>query len=1110
MTKKHTAVFVGHPPNDPTEQKFLRQLRLDLEAREVPALVLANLEVSRARRQLDFLIATPFRTVQCELKGFHWPVIGTANGLWVQVAPDGERRTLDTNPSRQAKEITYALSDEMKTFARKVKVPRPNGNFYRDVDTVVCVFPEIPAGSDIDTHPHVTALGYQDLLARLATEGPRLAWANEHWLAFIRHLGLYRPEDQRPEARQAREQRAIVDDYTRRFADAHARQLEPIVETSTRVDGSETEVPELAGRLLADEVVSVAGPSGIGKSLRSRKAAVDLSERGEVPIWLDAADYDPERDPFQTLLGRAVGPFTTASAGELISAAGAMGRTVAVILDGLNECPPAARGELLAAVGGLRLNHRAAVLISSIAAPELPEALSVHTTVELVLPADQEKEMILKAHDAEELAVHSDAFATPFELVTAAGCFRELDGPPTRAAVLDAYVSQLAASEGARQALRFCARQMHSELRGSLPVQDTLRALQREDGVSSEAIDLALDSSLLRVAQGRLAFKHESLVRFLAAEALLIDSSDASALAGVLARPANAELRADALALETSERAEQVLADIKDEELLVAAATGELGEACQHAMARLTESIITRAKAVTAGAGIGGPIGAELEGRVWDTGHSWSAQELSLLSALGRALHRGHAAESVVELFDETDARCVAALERHDQGSSGAAISAIVAATYAMPLLQKEEMYLPATVIFKGCESVYFSERRDSDELVARLVAGAGTQSWGRLMIATKLAHRFTGSAHESVPELIEKGWAARAYHLRLAVMQLAHDVAWRIQGEARERVKDTLTRIDTQNLAVGSFLLEALDAYGMVDERPLDDVEREIVEVLALADDDPEADGRARTIVSNIFEPEGIVGSYTEAIYALEPEQTTKLYVRATRSSAADDIAMSVALRELERAGDLSDPQVQAPFLRMLRTPDPAGWHGAQWGMGSCMVAVSACAQFAPEPPAPTVEMPGREGWRVIFGLLFWIEHGRVHGTESTESVPVLLEQLELPAARASAAAVLQMMRASDPSSDPNGLPSAHERLLERHRDEFAGLLRWSLAHRGELISPFRWHDDLGQYLVTALGEVGDQSDVAALRSHANDPRLASVARSAVRRIEERLTRTS
>jgi hypothetical protein len=1109
MSKKHTEAFVGQPPNDPTEKKFLRQLRLDLERLEVPALVLANLEVGR--RQVDFVIATPFRTVQCELKGFHWPVVGHANGLWVQIAPSAERRTLDTNPGRQAKELTFALGDQMKRFARKVPVPlHEEGSFYRGIDTVVCVFPEIPAGSEIDKHPHVTFLGYPELLTRLATDGPRMPWANQHWLAFIRHLGLYRPEDLRPAARQAREQRAVADDYARRFADAHARDLEPIVATSARVDGCEDEPLDLTARLLADQVVSVVGLSGVGKTLRGRKAAVELAERGDIPIWLGAADYDPERSPFETLLGRAVGPFTTGSAGELLSSAAASGRTVAVILDGLNECPPAARGELLAAVGGLRLNHKAAVLISSIAAPDLPETLRANTKVELALPAEEEKEMILRAHDAEELASHSEAFATPFELVTAAGCFRELDGVPTRASVLDAYVRKLAPSEGARHALRFCARRMHSELRGSLPVQDTLRALQREEGVSSEAIDVAIESRLLRVTQGRLAFRHESLVRFLAAEALLIDSSDATVLAGVLSMPANAELRADALALESADRAEELLVEIADQDVLIAAATGELGEACRQAMQRVTEGIVTRAKAVTASARIGGPIGAELEGRVWETGYMWSSAEMALLTALGRALHRGHTAQSLIELFDETDARCVAALERYDQTGSAAATSAIVASTYAMPLLQKEEMYLPATLIFKGCESVYLSDRRDSDELAVSLVAGAGERSWGRLMIATKLFHRFTGSAYEAMSELLEKAWASRAYHPRLAVLQLAHDMAWRIKGPARERVKETLQRIDTNHWAMGSCLVEALDAYGLVDGRPLDDVEREIADVLALEDTDPEADGRAQTIVSNIFEPEGIVGSYSEAIEALEPEERRKLYVRATRTAAADDISMNVALRELERAGDLSDPEVQAPFLRMLVTPDPASWHGAQWGIGSCLVAVGACAQFAPEPPEPAADVPGRESWRVIFGLLFWLEHDRVQGTDSTEPVQELLGEFELPAVRRGAAALLHMVRASDPWRDPDGLPAAHDRLLEQHAGEFAELFRWSLDHRPELISPSRWHgDDLSQYLVKALGEVGDESDLAALRSRANDPALASSARAAVRQIEERLTPT-
>jgi hypothetical protein len=91
MKQNNVEVFLGHPLSDPTEQKFLRQLRQDIEQRGVSALILANLEVSRQHRQLDFVIVTSARTVQCELKGFRLPVIGSANGRWEQLMPGGER-----------------------------------------------------------------------------------------------------------------------------------------------------------------------------------------------------------------------------------------------------------------------------------------------------------------------------------------------------------------------------------------------------------------------------------------------------------------------------------------------------------------------------------------------------------------------------------------------------------------------------------------------------------------------------------------------------------------------------------------------------------------------------------------------------------------------------------------------------------------------------------------------------------------------------------------------------------------------------------------------------------------------------------------------------------
>jgi hypothetical protein len=48
---------------------------------------------------------------------FDLPLIGSANGPWRQVLPDGRERQLDRNYFRQAREATYAVSDVMRALA---------------------------------------------------------------------------------------------------------------------------------------------------------------------------------------------------------------------------------------------------------------------------------------------------------------------------------------------------------------------------------------------------------------------------------------------------------------------------------------------------------------------------------------------------------------------------------------------------------------------------------------------------------------------------------------------------------------------------------------------------------------------------------------------------------------------------------------------------------------------------------------------------------------------------------------------------------------------------------------------------------------------------------
>jgi hypothetical protein len=862
------------------------------------------------------------------------------------------------------------------------------------------------------------------------------------------------------------------------------------------VDESDVENVELAARLLREEAVVLSGPSGVGKTLMSDHAAVELARLGALPIWLEATAYAGD---FDALLGRSVAPFTTFPARELIEVASAAGRRVALIVDGLNECLPDLRSDLLQQIGSLRLAHQTGVVISCLSPPPVPESLDGHH-IEMLLPDRAEKESILRSYDADELASHSDAFATPFELKIAAECIGEIGERPTRASVLDAYVGRVCGSESVRALLRAIAWQMHSGLRGSLRVQETVRRLEREGAFSAEAVDEALECKLLRVGSGLVSFVHESFTRFLAAETIVIDSADTAALCTALAQPSNEELRGDVLALESEERLGVILATLEDEQVLIAAIVGDLGERCRFAVEKVVEDLFEQARTVTDEAVPGN--------RDWDLAREWSNSQAALLSAVGRSIHRGQLLPGTIELFEQTDARCLRLLEERGALADEQAISEMVAATYALPFVASSR-WLPAMVILRAAHDDFggYREGSSSSGAPARLLARTGEHSWGLLMLAATVVVRFDPVDHEIVPELLSKSWAAGSYHLHLTVLNLSEDVARHIAGAARERMKQTIERINTTSVVGGSFLLEVLDAYDMIDGRPLEDVEREIAVSLELGEDDELAGRTAREIISAQFEPEGIVGPYHEAIRALDDVERAKLYRRAIVASSADDLSTDFAVMELAKVGDLSDPQVQAAFTTLLRSPGSEKWHSPQLGMRSCLAAIDACAKFAAEPVLPRDELSGFEGWRVIFSLLFWQERERVEGADHSERLRELLSQLREPIMRAGAPAVLCIIQHSGRMMETEE-PSAHDRLLRHFPEEIRKLLHWSLTHERELTSCVLHHGGaaISPYAVDMLGVIGDESSIALLRTRANDASLGARARAAVRALEQRL----
>jgi nuclease-like protein len=244
-------VFYGHPLGVKSEIEFLERLRRDLIALGISARVLANLEVGRRFQQLDFFIVTEHRAVLCEQKCFRYPVIGHANGVWQEVIAD-KPTPLGSNPTRQARQGVYELSDTFHDFVRATGAPGPaRGRFYKHIDTVVCLYPAIPAGSRIDKHPHVTHLGYEELLDRLAKPGPKPPWTASDWDALVRHLALIAEDEDTEEARSRRASEAALREYAGLFASGLGERMPPIVDTKVVVEDERRTRPELMTDLVA-------------------------------------------------------------------------------------------------------------------------------------------------------------------------------------------------------------------------------------------------------------------------------------------------------------------------------------------------------------------------------------------------------------------------------------------------------------------------------------------------------------------------------------------------------------------------------------------------------------------------------------------------------------------------------------------------------------------------------------------------------------------------------------------------------------------------------------------------------------------------------------------
>lgn len=1082
-------VFLGHPLVDATEKQFLARLRRDFAASGVRARILANVQLGEHFRQVDFVVVTDARAAVIELKGWRDPVVARVNGRWARMV-DGQLIDADGNPYRQAQDCGFAVSDTMRAYAKATGAlgPRKN-NFIRDLELLVCLYPAVHPRSKLDRHRWVRALGYDDLLERLQRPGPRPLWSDEDWDGFVRHCGLYRDGEDAETAQALRRSGAAVDEYCARFVSARG-EFPELVPTGVRRAGEEVGRPDLPDELLAGRDHLLSGASGQGKSLWALTTAVALARRGHVPIWLPVRAFD---EKFSTFLARAVAPYTTLPAAQLISSARAAGRHVIFVVDGLNERPESVRAELLAGVQALRLHAPSHAVLVTAQQPDVPAMPQLHV-VELCALQDHERQQVLAAYGAEAELSTLAGMRTPLELSVAANCAAGLgtiDGP---AELMDVYVDAITDGEATRAVLRSLAWRMHEELRLSLRAPDAARGVRRDLDVDATAVTNAFSCRLVRFEHGRIAFSHERFAHFLAAEALLERCPDGARAAAALNQPRAAVLREDAVGLEHDDgRLGEMLTGVEDVGVLVAAAEGRLGRlAATTVVGLLTDTLRLSSSQMASGQAtyVASEAGPVMD--AWHVPWTQTAAHRSQLLATGRCLARGLLVDEAARLLLHTEAAC-----RNAERAAGLPEGWTFSATYSSGRLTAEEV-LPASLLARELRNATFSLSAPEMARAAAhaLMAGDAADGYGAQLMALQLLQRPADEDVELLGELIERALRAPPYHLRLEAFEAVQRCAHWLPPQAHDRVMQVVESAESDNILLSSAQVEALGALGAIEPiNSLQEVQRQLHLTLSKPDDANHCE-LAADAISSQFEDEDVVGPWSQAIRSLDEVERTLLYAMALRAPY-DGLGIGTGWL-LEQELDLDDLRMRAAVLEFVARLEPQTWNSNQHGVANAVHAVQLLARAGLQPPT-TNTLEHRGAWDSFLTLVAALATDDAAATlreaehllvEHRYLVPDLLSGLHH--------ATVVMRR------DGEQLERA---ILAALGDRLVGVLVDGLEHP-ERLRPVMRHSnptDRSRHSIWLLGKVGEARAAEVLRRFADDSTLGSEAVVAVREIEAR-----
>ncbi len=876
--------------------------------------------------------------------------------------------------------------------------------------------------------------------------------------------------------------------------------IEPFV--PLRTESGRDLLTDIGDAIRSGRHVCVLGPSGSGKSYSLLRAAVLFADQGHIPVIARCRLLTGAPEIW---LDHAVAVYGAASFAALASAANTDGHILVVVADGLNELGAESVDIALEALQGIAMRQNAVVLVTAQERPaRWVNSLGLQE-LQVALPTHEQKLELASALGLGLQMTRADMFRildTPMDFFLAAEAWAELeDSAATRFALTRAFamrrLSRTSDVYAHCQALRGVASVLAERVSRTMAEVEFSRSIENSAGPT--AIGAILQSGLCVLEDGRVGFYHDLIQDYFAAEALVYSERDIVTLARSLDRPALSGLAALVLQAqgESQEVAALFHASVASQALLVSAVAGSLGRIAQETalgeLRRVTSLAVDALRETTFHHG---PPFARIQ-----QPREWTRYEKHLFTVLGASFLVPEAKDLLIQLLRAAD-EWIESVARSD-GARDVADDALCSIPANTPV---STALLSAHNCTQGLLSREELAKLESPKELEDTQTATG-RFWCTVAHARYRSLGFTGALSDELQSeavaFVAKVLASGRESLMIAALEMADDLADALGPEARRQMGQVLDATNVRGAFASTFLIDALDAYGLI-ESAYDEcaLALQIRELLAKPDD-PSSQQKAYSMLSLQLEAPAVVHlPHIAAVSELSSDASATFRAMAAlgRLDADGAHAIPLCLRQLRRVEGAGSLPLVRRAVEAWALRRPTLGFMAQEEVRAFVEAQRCIVELAlPDPkPGHPRDHTGRV-WLHLGDLLrrALSDHRMSDDGEAwTELRTELLGHAVIP--------IVWLLTPSLPEGEG---PQSWVLFQERWRTELLEFVRAALAARivvqGEEHCPSLMTPRVA--VVRLIGELGGRSDVERLRKLVDDSEVGLVAVEAMKQLSSR-----